>query len=357
MFHSTINLYNCVLDSNLASYGGGICSYYSDTYLSGVTVKNNHSYDRGGGIVAVAGSLRFDSVNLCNIYLNYSARGTDIYKQGCDDTLHVYVDTFTVLNPDYYYLYSDVGYGQVGNDITYNINTGKIESTTQDLYISPEGNNLNSGLNPDEPLKDICFALLKMASDSISPDTIHIANGYYAPSTGEKFPLSIKGHINIKGENRDSTILDAEDEIYLLHGIFYADNYHINNITLQHGNGDKNSPYGFGSFDFRKNSASCLENILVIGNTGRQKSGGNVTNSNKYKLINVEFRNNVGGGACSIGHADYEIYCDTVTLIDCKFIYNLPDYSIPPDQGGSGGGLSVIGDAVYPDLITTKLYN
>ncbi len=356
--NSIIILRNCIIRDNTATgYGGGIYCHYSDMFISGTTIYNNHSYSRGGGIVLLVSTLEFDSINLCNIYLNYSPIGTDIHKLG-SPPLHVIVDTFTVLEPDYYYLYSDIGGGHVGSDITYEINEGKIETSLQDLYVSPEGDNLNSGLTPDEPLKNISFALLKMASDSISPDTIHVANGIYTLSSGEKYPLSIKKNICIKGESRDSTILDAEDEIYLLHGIQYADNYHISNITLQHGNGDKNNPYGHGAFYINENRNSSLRNILFFENKGSSNSCGFISNSNGFILDNNIFKGNIGGGSLWVGHGNaLEVYYDTINLYNCKFINNRPDYSIPPDQGGSGGGISIIGEYNIQDLMVCYLYN
>jgi hypothetical protein len=204
-------------------------------HLAGTTIRNNHAYSVGGGIMVLSSTINFDTLNLCNIYLNYASQGTDFYKLYPSDPVHLAVDTFTVLNPDYYYLFSDQNWGYPGSDITYEINTGKIEQVNEDLYVAPWGDNDNSGLTPEEPLMNIYFALLKMASDSVSPDTIHLADGAYAPSTGEKFPLSLKAHASIKGASRDNTILDGEEEIFLLYGTVYADHYQVSDLTIMNG--------------------------------------------------------------------------------------------------------------------------
>ena len=355
--YSVVNIINCVIDSNIASgYGGGIHNSFSDTYLSGVIVKNNYTYGRGGGISRSSGSISFDSINLCNIYLNYAAIGTDISTG--DGPLHVFADTFTVLEPDYYYMYSD-SFGYAVNDITWKINAGKIQQSYQDLYVSPEGDNTNSGFSPNEPLKSISYALLKMASDTNSPDTMHIANGYYALSTGEKFPLSLKAEVSLIGEDRDSVILDGEDEIYLFRGIMYADNYAIQNMTIQHGNGDKNDFYSRGAFHIFENRNAKFENMIFRENTGAINSSGVIMNSNGFKVINTIFKDNIGGKTFRTHHARQDIQYDTIEVINCKFINNTPNYSIPSHEGGSGGALSVVGheQAPVPNLFNTVLFN
>jgi len=356
--YSNIKIYNCLIKNNKVNgYGGGIYFNHSQGFLSDVTIMNNQAYDRGGGIMLLNSSIEFDTVNKCNIYLNYASVGTDIYKLAIGGPpLHVVVDTFTVSNPDYYYLHSAGSMEIPQDDITYSINAAKIQSSYQNLYVDTDGDNNNSGITPDEPLKDIYFALLKMASDSISPDTIHVANGIYSLSGGEKFPLSLKRDVSIQGTDRDSTILDAENQIFLLNGIIFADNYKISNLTLRNGNGDTISPYMYGGVMLNVNRNSVLENVLFSHNRGEGEGGGRIGSSNNFLLRNVEFNHNIGGGAVRTGHipttANYDP--DTVRFEGCRFIQNIPDYG---KEYASGGGLGVIGQASFPYYITTILYN
>jgi hypothetical protein len=356
--NSFAKIYNCIVQNNkVTGYGGGIYLHTSDAFLSNVTIKNNHAYDRGGGILLLNSYIEFDSINKCNIYLNYASVGTDIYKMGDGSPpMHIIVDTFTVLSPDYYYTYSQGDIGYPNNDITYEINAGKIQAVTQNLYVNTNGDNQNSGLTPDESLKDISFALLKMASDSIQPDTIHVSNGIYSLSSGEKFPLSLKKNVSIQGENRDSTILDAENEIFILNGIVFADNYKISKLTLRNGNGDTISPYNFGAFIIFENHNALFENLLVTENTGRLSSSGSVRQSNNITIKAVDYKNNIGGSTLRVGNNSItQNFSDTIILINCRFIENFPDYSI--SDGAFGGGLAIIGQTNYSDSITCYLYN
>ena len=354
--YSSVNIYNCIISDNKANgYGGGIYLNNSQGFMSNVTITNNHAYDRGGGILLLQSSMEFDSINLCNIYLNYAARGTDIYKMG-SPPLHIVVDTFTVESPDYYYLFSQWGYGYPQNDITYEIHKGKIQTVTKDLYVATNGNNQNNGITPEEPLKDIYYAFLKMASDSILPDTIHVANGLYFPSTGEKFPLSLKKYVSIQGASRDSTILDAENDIYILNGIVFADNYKISNLTLRNGNGNINSTYGYGTIMLFENHNATYENLFIVDNKGEIASSTSIRQSNNVIFKEVEFRNNIGGSTFRAGSNNITSrFSDTVVLINCNFISNYPDYNIP--DGAFGGGAGIIGELSYPDSMTCIFYN
>ena len=358
IFETTTTIRNCIISNNQANaYGGGLYSHKSTIYLSGTTIKNNHAYDLGGGITLGNSICIFDTINLCNIYNNSAPWGTDIYNLSYPTYYnHVVVDTFTVINPDYYYIYANnLDSLSPGNSVTWEVQNGKNEQVQENLYVSPLGDNKNSGFSADEPLKNIWFALLRMASDSISPDTILLADGIYSPSMGERFPLSIKRDVSIRGTSRDGTILDAEDEIYLMCGIYYANNYTHRDFTLRNGNGNKNSPYGLGAISLIENNNSSFENVLFTANIGKYSSGGRIGNSNNFILKNVEFRDNIGGSGLRIGHGDaYFNDYDTIYINDGKFIRNNADYET---EYGAGGGLAVFGQISLPNSLTCVITN
>ena len=356
LIRSKVEVKNCFIqDNKVTGDGGGINCYYSDLYISGTKIRNNHACLQGGGIYDINSTIEFDTLILCDIYENYAGEGTDFYKLGWGGPVHIVVDTFTVMHPDYYYLFSKEGWGYPGDDITWEINAGKIEQVDEDLFVSPWGDNSNSGLIPSEPLKDISFALLKMASDSITPDTIHLSDGIYAPSTDEKFPLSLKAYTSIKGESRDSTILDGEGENYILNGIVYADHYQVSNMTVMNGYGDL-YPQGRGAIILLENNHSCFSNMLFRNNQGWVNSCGHIWNSNNFSLDNVEFIGNSGGAPLLIGHANTDVtFYDTVRLYNCRFTDNQPTY-IHPEEG-FGGGLNFMGQENVPSLINGYVYN
>ena len=355
LFHSKAEIFHCIIEDNIAaSLGGGLCSYYSDTYLSGVTIRNNHCYEKGGGLMILASSVVFDSINKCNIYTNFAGEGTDIAKNGID-SIHVIVDTFTIINPDYYYINSVFG-SVVHNDITHSIDNGKIDAVSQNLYVSTFGDNNNSGLSINEPLKDIWFALLKMKSDSLDPDTIHIANGIYKNSNGEKFPLSLKGYVSLKGTSREHTILHGENKFYFLEGIVKADHYQISKLSFKAGNGDKYSFYGHSIGNIYYNRSSSFDSIIITDCIHSQRST-RITSSNGFELDHVDFINNLGT-ALQLGHVDIQFtYTDTVIVRNCIFSCNKTDYSVSLEDAASGGGIFTLGELNNPYLNTVYVFN
>jgi len=346
---------NCYVHNNTtATYGGGIYITGIKGYLSNVTISNNHAYDRGGGLLLLRSSATFDTTNRCNIYENYAAVGTDVYKLG-SPPMDLVVDTFTVQNPDYYYAYSADSNEAPQNDINIDILHHNIEQATGNLYVSNTGSNNNSGLSPSQPLKTISFALLKMASDSISPDTIKVANGNYSISNGEQFPLSLKSNASIIGESKDSTILDAENEIYIMYGIAYAHNYEISNLTLTNGNGNKNTNKS-GDIYLFANYNSTFSNLIITESKGKILGTTSVRQSHNIYFNNVIFKNNYGAKAFRSGsNSIWPAFSDTVFLQNCQFIHNYPDYSIP--DYAYGGCAIVICDTQWPDSAIQVLTN
>ena len=237
--YSKITLKKCLIYNNTAQYGGGILFFKeNETNLMGCTIKNNRAFISGGGILQIYYSdITYSTEFLNNIYLNYAGWGNDIVISHYNQFQEIIVDTFTVIDPDegYYYIFpASDGVGIPQPDLfSVSIEHGKIEQVESDLYVSTEGDNDNSGLTPDQPLKNIAFALAKIRSDSLIHRTIHVADGIYSSSlTGESLPLHVKSYVSIVGESRENTILDAEFCSGHLYAFDPQKDYSIENFTL-----------------------------------------------------------------------------------------------------------------------------
>jgi hypothetical protein len=270
----------CFIQNNKAAYGGGIyLHYYSNLILIGNTIRFNNAYNKGGGIrITYFNHVNFDSQYLNNIYLNNGGVGSDIQLSHWSGFHEIIVDTFTVADPaeGYYYIYpSSNGAGYPQPDLfTVDIQHAKIEQVECDLYISPDGDNNNSGITQTEPLQSIAYALAKIRSDSLAHKTIYIADGIYSSSLNNQyFPLHIKSYVDIVGESRVNTILDAESE----GGHFYAydpqNDYSVINLSSIN---------------------SCIQNNFIIGeNTGVLIDNVRISNNNLgelgYSAIHINF--------------------------------------------------------------------
>jgi predicted outer membrane repeat protein len=323
---------NCIIkDNQVNGGGGGIYCKDLTLYLSGVSIYNNYAVTAGGGIALVVdGVIIFDSINRCNIYLNYSARGNDIHNSTSSNpsSINVIVDTFTVMNPDTYYLSSIDMYGFQNGLITYDILHQKIEPVNGNLFVSPAGSDSNSGISPDDPLRSVSFALTKIVSDSLHSNTIHLANGIYSPSlTGEKYPLNIRSHITIDGENQDSVFLDGDSVIYILKGNNEVSDFIFCDLTISNGNGIINTSLGIGLMNLYVINDALFENISLTGGVGDFRSTLSLIGNNAT-FKNVRIFENIGGyPQSSIGPRAIipgVIVHDTVDFINKKYYNNFP---------------------------------
>jgi predicted outer membrane repeat protein len=326
-------------------YGGGIyCNDNAELDLRGSTISLNHTLISGGGIYwdYYTSTPHFDTTVRCNIYLNAAGTGNDLYSS--HDTINIVVDTFTVIQPTDYHTAEIAKF-------TFDILHGKTEQPDADLYVSPDGDNANSGLTPEAPLKTINRALQKLRSDSDHQHTVHLSNGVYSPSTnGDKFPIQLVNYSSLEGESRSLTILDAEKTSRVLNmeydtvpsimnltltgGKYYAgagigcvlSEIYFNNIKVT-GNtavGGSDSEGG-GIGIFRCGNVSL--NNMIIEDNQSDLGGGIFSRDSKLQMYKVELINNhatSGGGI-------YLYYQDTVSMDNMKFIGN--------DASELGGGI------------------
>ncbi len=332
-----------IIKNNRANTGGGL--YLKSTYtdLIGNSITKNHAYWIGGGIFLWLSNLVFDNEILNNIYLNFAGEGNDIFRSSNTTNIEVIVDTFTVMEPDYFFLYAsnNVGIYQPG-DITYNIQHGKIEQVEHDLYVAADGDNSNSGLTPYEPLQNIHYALTMIKADSLHHRTVHVADGLYSPSLNDQyFPLHMKSYVSVIGESRDNTILDAELGL----GHIYARDYlGINEGFLQRDYSVKNfkmiNSYYMPSIYIQRNHNVFLQNIEI---SNYELCSYTLIRST-YTHINMDriyLHDAQGGRACKIRGS----YGYTVNLTNFKIDNITPLNNEHPAAGGF-----IINNNGYPNF-------
>jgi predicted outer membrane repeat protein len=321
--------------------GGGInCSQSSTVKLSGLTICNNSASYSGGGIYCHESQVIFDESERCNVYLNNASTGCDISSYN-SPTISVIVDTFSVISPDEYF-------ASPFDKFSFDINFPKIIPVDADLYVSPDGSNLYSGLSPDVPLKTIRMALLSILADEENPHTIYLSDGIYSPqSNGEFFPVSLKGHVSLIGTSEDSTILDANNKNTVLY-CSDIDSLDIKDMTIRNGNFSSGSGGGI----YINNSSPHLENITVTDNYASDAGGIFISYYSHPILDSITVRNNstdlvnsqgthVGGGGIYIGS-----YCNPV----------LNNIIIEGNIAQKGAGIRCNGYS-YPQISNTTIRN
>lgn len=319
---------NCVIKSNFAhKAGGGIAVLFdASILLSGVSILNNHAYYIGGGLlIGYQGNAIFDSVNICNIYNNFSMLGCDIHKYTPNQPVSIFLDTCTVLNPDWYFFSSIDDHGYQQDDFIISIQNGWLDPVDNDLYVNPaSGSDTNSGLSPSEPLKTIAFAYSLIMPDSINKNTIHLADGVYSDSTNnEKFPLNIRGYIDVVGQSMNNTILDGEYKSMLMKGNNEVSNYSFRKMTMQRG-GDVLDESDSRLVKIYVDNYNTLFDSIVFrkGHQWFASSAVEYTVSGKCIISNSKFIYNMGGQPLrTMSQLD-----DTLIIENCVFMDNMPDY-------------------------------
>nr|HPR16984.1 hypothetical protein [Candidatus Cloacimonadota bacterium] len=284
------DLTNLIIENNQAAEsGGGICCNYSNPHLHNVTIRNNSACYYGGGLYLRGCSYPvFDPDQPSNIYMNHSFMfpGKDIYSF-ITPNINVVLDTFTVLLPDEYFVYS-LEY------INLTINHGYIQQEDNDLYVDPNGSNNNSGLSVSEPLQTIDYALKKILTSEENPHTIYLAEGIYSSSSNsEIFPVKCRNYLSLIGTDRESTILDAENNSCVMI-CSEVSQFSLEKLTITNGLADHSS-------------------LLTDTDSG----GCNIASSEDIVIRNVNFSNNRARFCSAI-----ENYNTNLIIQDCLFSHN-----------------------------------
>jgi len=356
-FDSTAIIENCIIKNNSADAGGGIfsdatlCTGYSSPLLRNCTIKYNHAYGAFGGIGSGFNSrLDFDINAPCNVYCNTASFANDFGGSFISNEPTIaYIDTFTVIEPDNTFFYFHHGQDEL------HISNGKNEPINNNLYVSPNGDDYNSGLSIDEPLQRISTALIRIASDSLHCNTIHLAHGTYAPTINdEKFPLNTRSYVSIIGEDMVSTILDIEGKYEIIVSHDYEENYTLKNMTLVNSS---NLPMN-NQITLVQPRNVILENILIQDinrnysgfSIGVPWIGSTLLDSTSLYLKNVSVIECTGTSAISISAIED---CLISNLVLSK---NLPDFDTAGPQYGAGA-IGVGGHLEFPDRYNYKFIN
>ncbi len=118
--------------------------------------------------------------------------------------------------------------------------TGCVSETvplTQDLYVSPQGDDLNTGTSLSAPLKTVNEAYRKILGTSAAPRTVHLDAGVFSPTlTGEQFPLAMVRFVSLSGSGFLDSILDAEGSGPVVSG-YYDTDVLINHLQIRGADG------------------------------------------------------------------------------------------------------------------------
>lgn len=241
IYNSNAVVKNNIITKCLSGFsGGGIVissnPQYHNLSLENNKIFNNKSYNSGGGIAIMYKSVvNFSQTNRNSIYENYAPGGKDIIISSVDLNTDVYLDkaTLAINTYDQFFilLHQTTCNEELGN-VTVDINQAILTEINHDLYVAPWGNDNNTGLSFQSPLKSIDYASRIIASDSLNPKTIYLAPGTYSKSlNNQEFPIGVKSDVLLIGSGMTETILDIENVTNCM-AIMGNKDYKPNNYNL-----------------------------------------------------------------------------------------------------------------------------
>ncbi|MDD3464469.1 MAG: T9SS type A sorting domain-containing protein [Candidatus Cloacimonetes bacterium] len=216
MTGSSISLVNCNIHGNHAGMGVGVSSTNASLYLSGLNVHHNYGLESGGGILIVGSStvvpsIVFDPVNRCSVYENYGVAPVDISVVDIPANITIYLNKASINPPSTFYIgrHNNLSSLQQYHDTVIAEQAHRTE-INRDFYVSPNGDDNNSGISPDEPMRTITRAMHLIASDSLDVKTVHVLPGVYDEGEGEQlYPIPIKSHTNLIGAGSELVTLTS----------------------------------------------------------------------------------------------------------------------------------------------------
>ncbi|MCB2220938.1 MAG: T9SS type A sorting domain-containing protein [Bacteroidetes bacterium] len=336
-FSNEVNIDHNRILSNSARTGGGLFIRYSSVYIIANSICFNKAYWAGGGIFQGTDSeLEFNSIDKNNIYMNYAALGSDYIKSYDVGPVDIIVDTFTVSSPDEHFVYSPDIWGNPQYDINIQIENYFLEQVNSNLYVDPSGNDSNTGLSFNDPLKTISFALQKIETSSNNPRTIFLQKGTYSyDSNGEFLPLNPRSFLSIVGKSSSTTIIDAQNVINHLYSNASITHLSIKKLSFVNGFGNNNNIPGCAGIEINNNTFFSLDSTSFFYCEGATGVYYNM-NPIGVTLNNINVVQNIGGLSISSNVNE-----DLSIRISNSNIKNTLPASIP--NFGLGSGITIVG--------------
>ncbi len=292
-YYSTLSIEDCRIFANETEFGGGLFVWRGSVSLKGTSFFNNLATAGGGGICLQGDEISFtmDADNRCSIYNNYSGQGTDILSCDLPMTVNVIVDTFTVINPDRYYAETQVNFIEDIYLYNFDIHHTFLTQVNHDLYVAVNGDDHNDGLSSASPFKTIAWALHNIASDSLNPKTVHIANGIYSMETNsQKLPLSAKSYVKVIGQSLENTIINGNNHYPMLSVPRGTVNFAFKNFSFADF---EHESYG-SAISGAYSTDIYLENIKVESCTSKMVPAISLGNMEVCNFKNITVSNNTG---------------------------------------------------------------
>jgi hypothetical protein len=230
---ASVQISNCVIRNCYGQKAGGIYFEGKNFSLSNTRIFDNYSMDGPGGLFIsgwLAGSIVFDNRHPNSIFDNTGPLGMDICIGNLHQPIDLMLDTGSVIltEPDWFWIWYDQSM-----DVNLTVRNAYIDLVDSDIWVSWVGDDNNSGLTPQAPLKTVAKAAKIIKPNSARRNTIHVAEGVYNFSDSDQFfPLSLKSHTRLVGAYPEVVVFDMETTMRPTFRLTMRKNVTIENITF-----------------------------------------------------------------------------------------------------------------------------
>jgi|GEM_PF-6020336 len=205
-------LEQCLIEANAAVNGGGV--FYDEEYgqtahmgVAGCEFRGNTADVFGGGVFVQYGMPVLTAFDAPNEYVNNRAgAGSDLCAASIRSALISALNSrFEGFHLSNYYVSPQSAF-----DLT-----GAVDETvpiTVDVYVSPDGDDSNTGISAEQPFKTIRRAMSQVYGTERAPVTVHLTEGIYSlDATGEHFPVPFVSHSTLMGDSASRPRFDLTD--------------------------------------------------------------------------------------------------------------------------------------------------
>ncbi|NOZ08761.1 MAG: DUF1565 domain-containing protein [FCB group bacterium] len=235
--------------------------------------------------------FRNDSLSFAhNLFLsNTAAMGRTIFVEGYAGALDVRDCFFDVFDCDHETVSTTwVASGSPGLEFDFALGEGLICALTQDVWVSPTGDDMGGTGSPDQPFKTITHAFEMISGTPENPIGIHLFPGFYAPfENGEQFPLNLPDDCFLLGDPAGPVIIDADSTERVL-TLMNLGNAHLERIAITGGQ----TANGGGGISLWNSNLELL-NVTLAGNSALSGGGIYAENSEVHLVNTIVWDNTV----------------------------------------------------------------
>ncbi len=280
--NASIQIQNCIIQDCIGLAAGGVYFCGVNLSMSNTIIHDNYGTISTGGILIEGydlGMISFDTVNKNSVYNNIGFHAMDISIRSLPNPINIDLQYLSVqlTEPDYFFVTTDDI-----NSIDLSVESPFLTLVNHDLYVSPTGNDTNTGLTQDSPLKTIAYAVRVIESDSFNPKSIFLAPGMYNFSNSQQYyPFALKSHTRLIGSSMENTIFDSEQSLRHYFGCSMQNDIRVENISF----------------------APCIASIGPIG----------FGNGEDITLRNLKFDGTFGGPRIDLIYNN-RVFCDNIIV-------------------------------------------